>query len=137
MDDLLIPVDPAGAVPLYQQIITGLEDAIADGHYDERPLPSTRRLGPAADRGAGEQCARSGTSVGEFGLSEGSVLALPLGDRPPARLELQPLRGRLGQPFAEVDAAVLGSSLDRIGELGWQGNRTPVPLRHHSKVVQR
>lgn len=44
MADLLIPVDPDSAVPLYQQILTGLEDAIADGHYDERPLPSTRRL---------------------------------------------------------------------------------------------
>ncbi|HEX5534785.1 MAG TPA: GntR family transcriptional regulator, partial [Actinomycetales bacterium] len=44
MNEFLLPIDPDAPTPLYEQIITGLEDAIAAGHYDERPLPSTRRL---------------------------------------------------------------------------------------------
>jgi GntR family transcriptional regulator/MocR family aminotransferase len=44
VNEFLLPIDPDAPTPLYEQIITGLEDAIAAGHYDERPLPSTRRL---------------------------------------------------------------------------------------------
>ena len=44
MADFLLPVNPQSTVPLYEQIITGLEDAILAGQYDDGPLPSTRRL---------------------------------------------------------------------------------------------
>ncbi|WP_422751386.1 PLP-dependent aminotransferase family protein [Micromonospora sp. WMMD1219] len=47
MADFLLPVNPQSTVPLYEQIITGLEDAILAGQYDDGPLPSTRRLAEA------------------------------------------------------------------------------------------
>jgi GntR family transcriptional regulator / MocR family aminotransferase len=47
MTEFLLPVDPQSSVPLYEQIINGLEDAVLSGTFDDGPLPSTRRLADA------------------------------------------------------------------------------------------
>jgi GntR family transcriptional regulator/MocR family aminotransferase len=116
--DLLIPVDPASSVPLYQQIITGLEDAIADGHYDERPLPSTRRL---AD---------------DLGVSRNTVLAAYDQLTGQGLIEAVPRKGLYVAPDHVVGLrAARREPRRRVSPLDWSrrlaGSRLPVENVEH------
>jgi GntR family transcriptional regulator / MocR family aminotransferase len=106
--DLLLAVDPSGSAPLYEQIVTALEDAIAAGHYDERPLPSTRRLAE------------------DLGVSRNTVLSAYDELMGQGLIEAVPRRGLYVSPDAVVRLRASRRPRQDVPRLDW-ASRLPEP----------
>src|SRR5271165_2637344 len=90
------------------------------------------RGGSAAERGT-----RPREPVSQLGFGQRTVLSLPLGDRLPSRLELEPVSGRLRQPRAERGPLRLGGLLDGPGQVRGQRYRALLTLSHDTMVAQQ
>lgn len=58
------------------------------------------------------------------------MFTLPLGDGVSAGFEAEPVGGRVGEPGAEGGAVLGGGPIDRLSQLGWEGNGPLRTLRH-------
>src|SRR5271166_4476984 len=99
------------------------------------------RLCGLAPGGRGRRPTERGTRprepVSQLGFGQWAVLPLPLRDRLPSRLELEPVGRRLRQPCAEGGPLCPGGLLNSPGQVRGQRYRALLTLSHDTMVAQQ